>query len=49
MGNLSTHVGLHVHKHMIGVSIADDGRAGEIRHYGTIPSDLRSVDALIRT
>jgi hypothetical protein len=47
MEKCSIFVGLDVHKESIDVSIADCGRSGEIPHYGTIPSDLRSVDALI--
>ena len=43
MENFSTYVGLDVHKDSIDVSIAESGRTGEIRHYGKIPSDLRSV------
>jgi transposase len=47
MGNFSTYVGLDVHKDSIDVSIAEGSRTGEVRHYGKIASDLRSVDSLI--
>jgi hypothetical protein len=43
----STFVALDVHKDSTDVSIAEEWRTGEVRHYGKIPSDLRSIAALI--
>ena len=36
--SISKFVGLDVHKETIAVALADDGRTGEIRFYGTIPN-----------
>lgn len=41
-------VGLDVHKDSIAIALADDGRNGEIRLYGTISGDLASLDKAIR-
>jgi transposase len=41
-------VGLDVHKDSIVIALADDGRNGEIRVYGTIGGDLDSLDKAIR-
>lgn len=41
-------VGLDVHKDSIDIALANDGRKGEIRFYGTISGDLDSLDKAIR-
>jgi transposase len=48
MGNRSMFVGLDVHKETIDVSIAEGHRAGEVRHYGVIASDLEPLDQMVR-
>ena len=39
MAKRSMFVGMDVHKESIDVSLAEEGRDGEVRHYGVIPVD----------
>lgn len=43
-----TYVGMDVHKKSIDIAIAESGRDGEIRHYGTISSTVSALDKMIR-
>ena len=50
MGKNSTtkFIGLDVHSKTITVAIADEGRKGEIRLYGTIDNTFEAIDKFIK-
>ncbi len=48
MAKRSMFVGMDVHKESIDVSLAEEGRSGEVRHYGVIPGDLEAVAKVVR-
>jgi len=51
MGKNSTtkFIGLDVHSKTISVAIADGGRKGEVRHYGTIDNTFEAIDKFIKS
>lgn len=42
------YVGLDVHKDTVAIGVADEGREGEVRIYGQVSSDQRSVEKALR-
>jgi hypothetical protein len=42
------YLGLDVHADSIVIAIAEAGRDGEVRHYGTISPDLHNVEKVLR-
>ena len=46
MAKRSMFVGMDVHKDSIDISLAEEGRDGEVRHYGGIPGDLEGAQAV---
>lgn len=48
MTNHSTFIGMDVHKNSIDIAIADEGRKGQVRHYGKIDGTLAALDKVVR-
>ena len=48
MAKRSMFVGLDVHKESIDISIAEEGRVGEVRHYGGIAGDLEALARVVK-
>ena len=48
MEQRSMFVGMDVHKESIDISVAEDGRQGEVRHYGVIAGDLEALAKVVR-
>ena len=48
MKELNKYVGLDVHKDTTVVAVAEAGRAGEVRVYWTISSDLGALEKVLR-
>jgi hypothetical protein len=40
-------IGLDVHKETIAVAIADSGRTGEVRYWGTMPNTMHHLGQLV--
>ena len=48
-GNSTTKfIGMDVHSKTISVAIVDDGREGEVRHYGTIDNTFEAIEKVIK-
>lgn len=48
MKDNSIFVGMDVHKNSIDIAIAEKGRAGQLRHFGTIEGNLTALDKVVR-
>mgnify|MGYP000185737410 FL=1 len=48
MTNYSIFIGMDVHKNSIDIAIAEEGRKGQIRHYGKIDGTLAALDKVVR-
>ena len=47
MKKIQRYIGLDVHKDTTVIAVADEGREGEVRAYGTISSDLHAIERLL--
>ena len=48
MSNSIRFIGMDVHKNSIAIAIAEEGRKGEVRNYGTIDNNMTALDKVIR-
>ncbi len=48
MKTTDKYVGLDVHKDTTVIAVAEGARDGEVRVYGSIPSDLQSLERVLR-
>ncbi len=48
MANRNMFVGMDVHEETIAISVAEEGRHGEVRRYGVIPGDLEALAKVVR-
>jgi len=48
MNRTVKYVGLDVHQDTTVIAVADGGREGEVRIYGSIPSDLQALEKVLR-
>ena len=48
MTNRSMFVGMEVHKESIDISLAEEGRDGEVRHFGGITGDLEALAKVVK-
>ena len=48
MKTTDKYVGLDVHKDTTVIAVANDGREGEVRLYGSISSDLKALENVLR-
>ena len=48
MNKTDKYIGLDVHKDTTVIAVAEGGRVGEVRVYGSIPGDLRSLEKVPR-
>ena len=48
MGKRSMFFGMDVHKESIDISVAEESREREVRHYGVIAGDLETLGTVVR-
>src|SRR4030095_15140505 len=48
MAKRSMFVGMDVHKESIDISLAEEGRDGEVRHYGKVTGDLEALTKVVK-
>jgi transposase len=48
MANRRMFVGMDVHKESIDISLVEEGRDGQVRHYGRIGGDLEALAKVVK-